>query len=414
MHLCIFEDDLAKNFLPLTYFRPVFDLRCGILTLRDRIIRHIGSSSVSLIARRYLHPLLQEENPDCSIGTVPTDATLLVNGRCIVDASLARQFKKKLTEDVLFACNNEIAAARLSGENLCRVIGDGDAIGSNLSDLKLPRIDVEARFIRFPWDIVHGIGEMVRTDFEFAARKGVVQKGDVHRSAILVGKKNISIGKKAVVGPSAVLVAESGPIHIGNNARIHPMAYIKGPCSIGEDAEIKAGARISSAIMGPQCKVGGEIQHSIFQAHSSKQHDGFVGHSYIGEWVNLGAGTTTSNLKNTYGSVRVKLKDSLVDSGQQFFGSIIGDHAKTSINSSFSAGTTVGVSSNLLGPEVHHGKVPSFSWGREKEYSVYDLPKALEVAAKVMARRSKKISSEYEKAFRTVFELTSHERTDFQ
>ena len=179
-----------------------------------------------------------------------------------------------------------------------------------------------------------------------------------------MNRSDVHIGRGSRIQPGTVLDAESGPIFVGRNVKIFPQATIIGPASIGDGSVVKAGAQIhGSTSIGPVCKVGGEIEHSVIHGFSNKQHHGFLGHSYVGAWVNMGAGTTTSDLKSNYGSVRVSLGGEPVETGQQFVGLIFGDHSKTAINSMFNAGTVVGVSSNIFGDGFPPKYVPSFSWG---------------------------------------------------
>ena len=407
MHLCLFEDITAGNFQALTHFRPVYDLRCGILTLRERIQRMLAPSYVSLYCRRYLAPYLPEQNPETEINTISSDSCVFVNGRCIMTPSLAKLIRKT-KHDTLFMSGNEVVAARLSGANLAKSRSEEYTDALDLSALvSIPIVEVNAKLVHYPWDLVSENGRQIEADFSILKRKAASRKQSIHRSAVLLGRKNIRIGKGTNIGPGVVLDATEGPIFIGDNVHVYPTAVIEGPCFIGDGSAIKIGAKIyGGTSIGPVCKVGGEVVESIFHSHVNKQHDGFVGHSYLGEWVNLGAGTTTSNLKNTYGTVKVHVGGELVDSGKMFVGLTAGDHVKTGINSTLDTGTVIGAGSNIFGTNIPPKHIPPFSWGTAGKLERYDVEKALAVAVKVMDRRNVSASPAYQELFRSVYQMT--------
>ena len=215
------------------------------------------------------------------------------------------------------------------------------------------------------------------------------KKGEVHKSAVLINQENIHIGAGAKIGACAVLDASRGPIFIGEGTIIHPQSFLRGPLYIGK-----------------QCRIGGEVVHSVILDYSNKGHYGFLGHSYVCSWVNLGAGTTNSNLKNNYGSVKVFNDGKMVDTGQTFMGCFIGDYTKVAIGTLIYTGCVVGVSANIFG--VHHirKRILSFSWGEE---GVMQIDKAKEAAERMMARRNVEFSSEYVKLFSRAYEITKKE-----
>ena len=423
LHICLFEDEFSSNFFPLTYFHPVYDLRCGILTLRERILRYLSPSSLSLYVRQYLASLVKEDNPGAEVNQISSSARqrsdqvcLFINGRCIMNRKLAATVRK-VTSDVLFTTGEDIVGVRLSGDNLERSRSKlfGDSV--DLSNLEgLARVNVEAILVRYPWDLVYANETELINDFLLLTRNraGVLKAGKIHKSAILIGRKNIHIGKKSVVGAGVVLDAEPGPIYIGRSVTLFPNAVIEGPCFIGDGSSIKIGASIyGNTTIGPVCKVGGEVEHSIFHSYANKQHHGFLGHSYLSPWVNLGAGTTTSNLKNTYGNVKVHVDGKLVDTGKMFVGLTAGDHAKAGINATLDTGTVIGPSSNVYGSAIPPKFVPPFSWGEANQLVTYQIEKALSVAMKVMQRRGIEASLAYQDLFRHVYSITQHERTNF-
>ena len=206
---------------------------------------------------------------------------------------------------------------------------------------------------------------------------------------------NIWIGKDAKIKPGVIIDASDGPVILDENALIMPNAVLVGPVYLGKNSMIKVGAKIyKGTSIGPVCKVGGEVEETIFQAYSNKQHDGFLGHSYIGEWVNIGAGTTNSDLKNNYRNVEVYFYPSgkKVDSESKFVGTFIGDHTKTGINSTINTGTVVGVGCNLFGRELIKDFIPSFRWGEGSELTEYQEDKFLETVKIVKQRRNLKLT----------------------
>lgn len=415
MHLCLFEDASSNTLLPLTYFRPVYDLRCGMFSLRERIVRILRPARISLLVRGYLAGLLREENPHVEINDVSSDACLFVNGRVIMTSELGRRLQK-MKEDAIIVAQGEIVAIRLSGENLrkSRSSTYEDAIDlSNITGIETT--DVTASLVRYPWDLIYAAESVMATDYSLLAGKsnGIHRSAAIHKSASLLQKKNIHIGKRSIIGAGSVLDASNGPIYIGDGAKVLHLAMIEGPCFIGDSSIVKAGAKIyGGTSIGAHCKVGGEVEHTVLHSHANKQHDGFLGHSYIAPWVNLGAGTTTSNLKNTYGSIRVMINGTLVDSGKIFVGLTAGDHVKVGINGTIDTGTVIGPSSNLYGTALPPKTVPPFSWGSGRDLSTYEVEKALAVAVTVMGRRNVIVTETYKNVFRHVFEMTANERTN--
>ncbi|MCS6966720.1 MAG: hypothetical protein NZ473_08150, partial [Candidatus Kapabacteria bacterium] len=201
--------------------------------------------------------------------------------------------------------------------------------------------------------------------------------------------------------PGVVIDARKGAVLIGEEVVVQPHVALMGPCAIGARSLLRAHATVGAyTTIGEHCRIGGEVAHSIFHAYANKQHEGFVGHSYIGEWVNLGAGTTTSNLKNTYGTVRLRLPMGVVDTGLQFLGTLCGDHTKTAIGTFLRTGAVLGISVNVLSGGMQAQWVPSFAWGDAAQPQPYAWDKALEVAQRMMARRGKTLLSEEQELFR--------------
>ena len=237
------------------------------------------------------------------------------------------------------------------------------------------------------WDLIVSLKDDLEKDIKTI---GSSVKGNVHPSAVIYSPENVVIEEGVEIEACAVLDARSGPIYIGKNTLIRPQSYLKGPLYIG-----------------PECRIGGEVTHSIFHGYSNKAHYGFIGHSYIGEWVNLGAGTTCSNLKNNYGTVKIArdlgsgirdLKE--VDSRQQFIGCFIGDYAKLGIGTLINTGSLIGVGANIWGGGVTPKFVPNFAWGMEGKT---DLEKMINNIKIVMKRRNIILSQQKEKSIRDLY-----------
>jgi UDP-N-acetylglucosamine diphosphorylase/glucosamine-1-phosphate N-acetyltransferase len=410
-NICLFEDNQFDHLLPLTYFRPVYDLRCGILTLREKVQRQYTGLPVSLHCRSYLAGALQERSPGTPVNAINSAATLFINGRVIVDDQLASAITPQ-GEDVVFSAGEVVIAARVSGERHTRICRTLSQVFTPETFAGLPRKEVTATVITYPWDLVHANGPQIEADFTLLAQAGDRGlKGTIYDGTHLLNKEGIFVAEGAKVKPGVVLDAENGPIYIGKNTTIFPNATIEGPAFVGENSLIKIGAKIyENTSVGPMCKVGGEVEESVIHSYSNKQHDGFLGHAYLGMWVNLGADTNNSDLKNNYGNVKVVINGRLVDSGSMFVGLTMGDHSKSGINTMFNTGTVVGVSSNVFGAGFPPKFVPSFSWGGSDGQETYELEKSLAVARRVMARRKVTLSAAEESLFRTVFELTRWER----
>jgi len=229
-----------------------------------------------------------------------------------------------------------------------------------------------------------------------------------------LNQAQIFVAPSVDVHPGVVLDARSGPIVIDSDAVIMANSVIQGPTYIGPGSQVKIAAKIyHGTSVGPQCKIGGEVEESVIQGYSNKQHDGFLGHAFVGEWCNLGAGTTNSDLKNNYGSVRIWCNGEWCDTGSQFIGLLMGDHSKTGINTSLNTGTVVGVSCNIFDAGLPPKFVPSFSWGRSGLLATYGLPQAIETARRVTARRSIWFGEDEERLLQSVFQSTMSERASF-
>ncbi|MEW5800081.1 MAG: GlmU family protein [Bacteroidota bacterium] len=412
--ICLFEDTHHSDLFPLVYFRPTFNLRCGILSLKEKVQYIYPKAEIALHCRSYLADYMRLRNPGLSVNILSGESVLFINGRTVVDEQFAKQIPLQGHNNVVYVNEGRIVAARVGGRHLKQLKNhlNNTLSLSDFDGLKVVKVD--ATTISYPWELIKHNGEQLRADFKLLTKKQSAKKKKYEKypGVYLLNEKNIFIDSGTVIKPGVVIDAEEGPVYIGKNVTIMPFSNIVGPAYIGDHSIVKAGAKIyHDTSIGPVCKVGGEIEASILHSYSNKQHDGFLGHSYLGAWVNCGAGTVTSDLKNNYGSVKVYVNGEPIDSGMQFVGVTIGDHSKTAINSTFNTGTVIGVSSNIFGTGFPPKYVPSFSWGAAGEtFTTYNADKAINVARKVMIRRNIVLTDSEEILFRTIFDLTSNER----
>jgi UDP-N-acetylglucosamine diphosphorylase / glucose-1-phosphate thymidylyltransferase / UDP-N-acetylgalactosamine diphosphorylase / glucosamine-1-phosphate N-acetyltransferase / galactosamine-1-phosphate N-acetyltransferase len=412
MQACIFEDIHYRNFLPLAYLRPVYELRCGSFTLRENIESYMPRASVSLHVRGDLAPFWGDHHKGRSVSPPAGRDTWFINGRLIADENLARLLRKKKPAPSVYLSDGEVAAAFVRAADVGSVVQSWERPFGPENFRGMPVEPFECAMARYPWDLVSRTPRGIELDFERRSSLPLKSRAvRVGRGIHLINRKNIMLGTGSVLKPGVVLDAERGPVILGRNVTVLSNAVIEGPAFVGDDSLIKVGAKIyHGTSIGEHCKVGGEVEASVVQSFSNKQHDGFLGHSYLGSWINIGADTNTSDLKNTYGHVKVRLGDREIDTGLQFVGLTMGDHSTTGINVMFDTGSVVGVSCNLFGAGLPPKFVPSFSWGEKSGLTVYDPGKAVDIARRMMARRDVQMSTAYEMRLRNLFSMTEEER----
>ena len=412
--VCIFEDSHYNRLLPLAYFRPVYNLRCGIFSLKEKVMLSYPKGTLALQCRSYLADYMRLRNPGVRVNEVPGSECLFINGRVVAHEKFEKLIPLNSRNNVVYVQKGKIIAAHLSGTALER-IRPKLSEPLSLSDFDgVAREEIVVDMVSYSWDLVQRNGKELKLDFErlMKRNKGKRIKGKVYKGVQLLNKSEIVVEEGATVKPGTILDAEDGPIYIGRNVRVFPHATLIGPLFVGAGSWIKVGAQIyENTSIGPMCKVGGEVEESIIHGYSNKQHAGFLGHAYLGSWVNLGADTNNSDLKNNYGKVKVQVGNEQIDTGLQFVGLTMGDHSKSAVNSMFNTGTVVGVSSNIFGSGFPPKYVPSFSWGAAGEtFTTFNIDRAIEVGRRMMARRKIELSAAEDKLFRTIFEMTSPER----
>jgi len=384
MNIILFDDERRAHLLPLTFTRPVADIRVGILTIKEKWER-FTNLPVSFLSQDYL----QEKFP-----LVKTNDNFLIAGSLLPMQELWESILSLESGEAL-VWQGELLAARNTTNDLQTITA---AYKIQVFELNSPRISDL-------WDVFSLNGEAIASDYKLLTKGRVSQPID---------KTNTIIGTDIFVEEGAkilcsVLNASQGPIYISKNAEIWEGSLIRGPFALCEGASVKMGAKIYGATtVGPESRVGGELSNVVIQGYSNKGHDGFLGNAVIGEWCNIGADSNNSNLKNNYAEVKVWSYplQRFVSTGLQFCGLIMGDHSKCGINTMFNTGTVVGVSANIFGAGFPRNFIPSFTWGGAQGTTEYQLEKAAETAKLVMKRRNKKFDGLEQDIFNKVFELT--------
>lgn len=373
--------------LPLSYTRPVAEIRVGILKLHEKWSKYLSAKKVFFRSQDYLHPLFE----------TPSQRSLTILGNTLPAINLIDAIQK-LGENEVLVHNDQVIAGYYD-ENEPFELGERKTVP--IQDIKQ---------VMYPWDIFRSNGDQIREDFGIITQERKSQSlADPHTKTY---GNQIFIEEGAKV-KAAVLNAENGPIYIGKNTEVQEGSLIRGPFALCDHSSINMGSKIKGdTTIGPHCKVGGEVSNSVIFGYSNKGHEGFLGNSVIGEWCNLGADTNNSNLKNNYANVKMWdfASGRFKDTGLQFCGLIMGDHSKCGINTMFNTGTTVGVSANIFGDGFPRTIIPSFAWGGSSGFTTYQTRKAFETAELVMKRRNKALTEADKTMLSHIFEITAENR----
>lgn len=397
MNIILFDDSTRYTLLPFTHTRPVADIRCGIMTMRERWEHIAGKATGTLTA-----PYLQEVYP-LNGGS----DNLFINGSLFATTDLFAAISKLEPMQQLVQ-NETIIAARVSDAEV--------HFGTKLNiPVTLSEINYESPIQRLQhiWDIFSFNEDAIAADFTLLTAGRTSQS--IPEGVTVKNKENLFIEEGATINPGCIINAE-GPVYIGKDAEILEGVLIRGPLAICEHAVVKMGAKLyKGTTIGPGCKVGGEISNVVFFANSNKAHDGYLGNSVIGEWCNLGADTNCSNLKNNYDTIKIWDEHNFksIQTGLTFCGLMMGDHSKCGINTMFNTGTVVGVSANIYGGSFPEKFIPSFTWGGSEGLTEYRLERALETANRMLQRRGKTLSAEEVKMYTHIFERTREQRDMF-
>ena len=393
MNYILFDEPSARtNLLPLTYTRPIADLRIGIFKIIEKWERYLKGE----------HSFLTESYLQQKFTTTYADVNIYINSTLLPSDELITIIEKLDSETGLLY-NGKVAVIKTAKKF------------KSASEIKIANIELTSleatTTIQYPWDIFLHNGAEIKRDFELIKRRALSENlEDPHTKTY--NPKNIFIEKGAKI-KAAILDADNGPIYIGKDAQVMPGSIITGPFALCEGAVVNPGGKMrGDTTIGPYSKVGGEISNSVIWGYSNKGHEGFIGNTVIGEWCNLGADTNCSNLKNDYGSVKVwnYQEKGLINTERQFCGLIMGDHSKAGINTMFNTGTVVGVNANVFGAGFPEKFIPSFSWGGAEGSTTYKIEKALQVAQKVMERRGMSLNKVEQSILEHIFNTTKEFR----
>lgn len=390
MNYILFDGPSRNSLLPFTFTRPVADIRVGILTIREKWERILGTTT-STVTEEYLSqkwPMVElEEN-------------IMINASFLPTPEFVAQLEDLQPEQAIFHGEEVVAF---------HTYEDQEVDFEKFTQLEL---EGEPLIIANTWDIFSKNGAALTADFELITKNR--SSLPISSSNHVIGAEYIFIEKGAKVEFSS-LNASYGPIYIGADAEVMEGSLIRGPFALCEHSALKLGAKIyGPTTVGPHSKVGGEVNNSVIFGYSNKGHDGFLGNSVLGEWCNIGADSNNSNLKNNYAEVRLWSyeTENFARTGLQFCGLMMGDHSKCGINTMFNTGTVIGVSANIFGSGFPRNFVPSFSWGGSSGMTTFKTSKAFEVAEVVMKRRGLELSPEDKAILEQVFEDTKKWRRE--
>lgn len=389
MNYILFDGAVRNSLLPLTFTKPVADLRIGILTIREKWETYLGFTTTTLT-----EDYLEEKFP-----MVEMNQNVMINASFLPTLSLAEKIMELKEKEAIFKDEEVIAFFTTDSQETI-----------DFEEYEQIEFDADLIQIKNTWDLFSFNEMALKADFELITEGRESQP--IPDGVQYKNKENIFIEEGAEILFS-VLNASKGPIYIGKDALVMEGSLIRGPFALGERSVVKMGAKIYGATtIGPFCTVGGEINNAILSGYSNKGHDGFLGNSILGEWCNIGADSNNSNLKNNYSEVRLwnYETENFAKTGLQFCGLIMGDHSKCGINTMFNTGTVIGVSANIYGSNFPRNFIPSFSWGGAAGFSTYQMDKVSKTATLVMKRRGVDFDEKEKRILEHIFEITKKYR----
>jgi UDP-N-acetylglucosamine diphosphorylase / glucose-1-phosphate thymidylyltransferase / UDP-N-acetylgalactosamine diphosphorylase / glucosamine-1-phosphate N-acetyltransferase / galactosamine-1-phosphate N-acetyltransferase len=382
--LYLYDDATAREFEPFALTRPVSELRAGAAIIRERWEQVARVRCYGFIGAPHLDDFEETDAPP-SAGS----ETTIPAGSVIANSRFAISLNAQLDDtSPAFIAEGEICAVRLRSSIEMSALRSGTIALEELVEESSRPMPIAGRWLNEVWDLVGQLGDQLAEDIPVMGGR---LPGAAIENATILGKHSIYCETGVRIEPFVILDATEGPILLRRGATVASFTRIVGPSYIGEDSHV-IGDAIRACSIGNVCKVRGEISSTVMLGHCNKGHTGFVGSSYIGRWVNLGAGTTTSNLKNTYGAVQLWTPSGLRDTGLQFLGSMIGDHAKTGIGTMLTTGCVVGAGANIYGTRTTPKYIRPFAWGDSEPYEQYHSDKFITVAERMMARRHVELS----------------------
>ncbi|RZL36463.1 MAG: glucose-1-phosphate thymidylyltransferase [Pedobacter sp.] len=391
MNYILFDGTVRNALLPFTFTRPVADIRIGILTIREKWEKYLGSTTTTLTEE-----YLQEKYP-----MVELEENVMINASFLPNAVLAEMVSNLEVNQVIF-----------KGDEVIAFFTQDSQEDVDFDQYEIFELEEEVLTVQNTWDIFQKNDMAIREDFELLTEDRKSQP--IPKSVNVIAPENIFIEEGAHL-EFVTLNASTGPIYIGKNAEIMEGSVIRGPFALCESAQVKLATKVYGATtVGPHSRIGGEVNNSVLFGYSNKGHDGFLGNSVLGEWCNIGADSNNSNLKNNYEEVKLWSYETegFAKTGLQFCGLMMGDHSKCGINTMFNTGTVVGVSANIFGSGFPRNFVPSFSWGGASGFTTYITKKAFETARIVMSRRNVEFDEKEQNILLHVFEETKKWRKD--
>ena len=391
MNYILFDGTVRNALLPFTFTRPVADIRVGILTIREKWEKYLGSTTTSLT-----EDYLSEKFP-----MVELEENVMINASFLPNDVLSE-----------LVSNLEPKQAIFKGEEVIAFFTEDSQEEVDFDTYDIIEYSDDCITIEHTWDIFQKNDIAIREDFELLTEDRKSQP--IPKSVNVIAAENIFIEEGAKL-EFVTLNASTGPIYIGKNAEIMEGSVIRGPFALCESGRVKLATKVYGATtVGPHAVIGGEVSNSVLFGYSNKGHDGFLGNSVLGEWCNIGADSNNSNLKNNYEEVKLWSYETegFAKTGLQFCGLMMGDHSKCGINTMFNTGTVVGVSSNIFGSGFPRNFVPSFSWGGASGFTTYITKKAFETARLVMMRRNVAFDEKEMRILEHVFEETKKWRKE--
>lgn len=378
--LYLYDDAVARGFEPFALTRPFGEMRAGIALSRVRWERALDAQAAGFIGAPHLVDFDEAGAPPAA-GDMRAGA-IIANSRCIVPLGWS------VYDADVWTCDGAVAAVRLAGALGVAELAGGVRTLESMRSVGTRVVDLPGRWVRNVWELITHLPAQLQEDIEAL---GPHLECTTPAGSIVIGSGRVCVEKGANVEPQVIFDVTNGPILVRRRANVRGFTRLVGPCAVLENASV-LGDRVSGCSIGEYSVIRGEISETIVLGHSNKGHDGFVGHSYLGRWVNLGAGTITSNLKSTYGPVQLWTPAGVRDTGTSKLGSMIGDHAKTGIGMRLTTGSVIGAGSSVFGSAMPPKYIPPFSWVDGDDVSEFRLAKFLEIAARVMSRRSVTLS----------------------
>ena len=389
MNYILFDGSSRVNLLPLTYTKPVAEIRIGILTIREKWEKWLNTTTTTLT-----EDYLEDKYP-----MVEMEYNIMINASFLPTENLIATIKKLQKNQAIFK-EDEIIAFHTTDKQK----------EVNFDNYQIINFTDDVIQLKYNWDIFTNNGEALESDFKLITKNRI--SAPIPKTVHCINKDQIFL-EEGVEIEIGVLNASKGPIYLGKHTQIMEGSMIRGPFAMGEHSVVKMGTKVyGPTTLGPKCKIGGEVNNVILSGYCSKGHEGYLGNAVIGEWCNIGADTNNSNLKNNYAEVKMwdYEKERFVKTGLQFCGLIMGDHSKCAINTMFNTGTVVGVSANIYGSNFPRNFIPSFSWGGAAGFTTYQIEKAKTTANLVIKRKNEDFTEKDIKILEHVFDISKKYR----